>query len=208
MIELSEACKQLNSGTVVAAPTDTVYGLLGSINSATAVDQINTLKNRQNKPYVIISTRADIDKFYPTLDPVTDKFLAKLWPQAVSVRLHRPENLSSFVNPDTDTTVWRVPDFSSLLEMLQKTGPLIAPSANPKNQPPATTAEKVWEYFGDQMPIADFNGDKKSEDSPSTIIDLTKSNPKLLRAGRVDYSEIIDLYSAAEVAVFKQTHSE
>jgi len=104
--------------------------------------------------------------------------------------------------------VWRVPDFSPLLEVLQKTGPLIAPSANPKNQPPATTAEMVRKYFGDQIPIADFDGDKKSKENPSTIIDLTESNPKLLRAGRVDYSEIIDLYSAAEVAVFKQTHSE
>jgi L-threonylcarbamoyladenylate synthase len=208
MIELSEACEKLNSGNVVAAPTDTVYGLFGSIHSAAAVDQINTLKNRQNKPYVIISARADIDKFYPELDPVTDTFLAKLWPRAVSVRLQRPENLCSFVNPDTDTTVWRVPDFSPLLEVLQKTGPLIAPSANPKNQPPATTAEKVWEYFGDQVPIADFKNDEKNDYNPSTIIDLTSSNPKLLRAGRVDYSEIIDLYSAAEIAVFKQTHSE
>ena len=65
-------------------------------------------------------------------------------------------------------------------------GPIAAPSANLSNQPPPTNADDVFKIFNGQIPII-LDGGASNFGISSTIIDLTGSEPKVIRAGAINY---------------------
>jgi L-threonylcarbamoyladenylate synthase len=76
------------------------------------------------------------------------------------------------------------------LDVIRKVGPLAVTSANLSGQPPATTAAQAYEQLGDKVPIYLDDGPRGSI-APSTIVDLTRAVPEVLRAGDLDEEEIL-----------------
>jgi L-threonylcarbamoyladenylate synthase len=166
-------------------PTDTLYGLVGSALSKSAVERIYYLKGRdKDKPLIIlISSINDLRKFRIYLDEKTFNMLDGFWPGKVSVILPCDKKEFEYLHRGTNSLAFRLPADEKLIAILEQTGPLVAPSANIQNEPPAKNIEEAKKYFGKK---ADFYLDRGTLDSePSTLIKIIDGRVEVIRAGAI-----------------------
>ena len=173
----------IKAGKVGIIPTDTLYGLVGSALNKETVERIHHLKKRSEaKPFIIlISSLEDLKLFNIQVSKKIKGLLERVWPNPVSVILPCPEDKFTYLHRGTKSLALRIPKDQKLLEILQQTGPLVAPSANPEGKPPAQTIEEAKNYFGGSI---DFyvNGGKLSN-QPSTLIKVKNNHIITLREG-------------------------
>lgn len=172
MLENNNIIKILKAGGVGVLPTDTLYGLVGLAKNKKATGKIKKLKQRSaGKPFIIlISSLKDLEKFKIKLNPKTKEILEKIWPGPVSVALSK--NLS-----------FRLPKNKFLIDLIKKTGPLVAPSANPEGLAPASTITEAKEYFRDKVNFY-LSAKRKLTGQPSTLISIKKGQITILRHGK------------------------
>ena len=166
----------LQNGKIGVLGTDTLYGLVGSAMDENVVARIFEIKGRQeNKPLIIlISSYDDTELFGIKVTPQLKLVLEKYWPSSVSIILPCPDLKFSYLHRGTNTLAFRLPAKESLIEILKKTWPLVAPSANPEGLPPAKTTAEAKKYFGDRI---DFYIDEGLIDNPpSKLISIDKNN--------------------------------
>lgn len=175
--------KILKDGGIGILPTDTLYGLVGKAESKIAVNRIYKVKGRDDgKPLIVlISSFSDLKKFGIILDSKTKKFLEKIWPAKVSVILECKNNRFKYLHRGTNTLAFRFPRKKSLIEILKKTGPLVAPSANLQGLPPALTIPEAKKYFGSNVDFYISEGKKVSK--PSTLVSFIDGELKIIRQG-------------------------
>lgn len=176
----------LKKGGVGVLPTDTLYGLVGQAQSESAVERIYKLKQRSlDKPtIVLIGSRDELDDFGVELTDYQDEVLEKVWPGRVSVVLPCPREEFSHIHRGKQTIAFRKPAKEDLVEVLKRTGPLVAPSANPENGEPAHTVEQAKRYFGAEVDFYVDRGELKSK--PSTLIRVEDQRIEVLREGAVE----------------------
>lgn len=177
----------LKRGGVGVMPTDTIYGVVGSALNSKAVEKIYRLRKRnKNKPMIIlISSLDDLKIFRIKTNVKTARFLQKFWPGKVSVIL-RVRNQESgikfrYLHRGSNSLAFRLPRPMRLRKLLQKTGPLVAPSANWEGSPPAKTIRAAKKYFGKKVDFYLDAGNIVSK--PSTLIHFHQGQAKILRRG-------------------------
>lgn len=184
-LDLNKAASILLDGGVVAFPTETVMGLGVVFDNYEAYKHLNELKGRpEDKPYtMMLGDIKDIEK-YAYINSDAKKIIDTYMPGPITILLKAKENVPNYVTHGTNIVGIRVPDFdilNKLLKIVKK--PLLAPSANPSGMPPALDPEKVSIYFNKTLEyIIDYNS--KGE-LPSTIVDLSKDKPIMLREGNI-----------------------
>lgn len=163
--------------------TDTLYGIVGAALQPKAVERIYTLRKRnRTKPMIVlIASPKDLARFKVKLDHATKKILHTLWPGKVSVVLPCHGQRFAYLHRGTGAIAFRMPKNKMLISLIARTGPLVAPSANPAGLPPARTIAEAKRYFGDRVDFYVNGGRKKSR--PSTVITIRKGVVTLLRAG-------------------------
>ena len=187
---LNKALKALNNHQVIAFPTETVFGLGVFYDDKEAYELLNKIKNRrEDKPYTMmlfdvgeISNYAFIkDKYLP--------IIRKYMPGSLTILLKAKENVPNYVTHDTGVIGIRIPSNKEALELLRFVKkPLLVPSANKADQKPALTEEEVKEIFKEEIDVV-ISG-KTSSGLPSTIIDLTGEEIKLIRKGPIPLEEL------------------
>lgn len=162
----------LKKGGVGVLPTDTLYGLVGSALLPDAVLRIYELKRRnETKPLIVlIAEVSDIEQFGVVLSEQLENRLAKYWPGAYSIRLPIIDDQFEYLSRGMDTIAFRLPDTEELREFLRETGPLVAPSANIENLPPATTIAEAKRYFGTDVDFYIDGGELRGK--ASTVIEF------------------------------------
>lgn len=176
----------LKNGGIGVIPTDTLYGIVGSAFKKETVERIYLLRKRDlKKPMIIlISSLSELKKFDVNLGESQKKFLKKYWPGGLSVVLPCANSKMEYLHRGKKSLAFRMPANNDLLELLSKTGPLVAPSANLAGQKPAETYREALEYFKDNV---DFYVDMgKMTGEPSTLIEIKKDGSvDIIREGRV-----------------------
>ena len=164
--------------------------MVGKALHVQSVERIYDLKGRdENKPFIIlISKLQDLDTFLIDITDETRTKLEQIWPAQVSLVLPCPNDSLEYLHRGVKTLAIRMPDNQELLELINKIGPLVAPSANPEGQPPATTIKQAKEYFGDGVDFYVDGGEIESK--PSTLIDFTQDEPVILRQGVVKVTNL------------------
>jgi len=179
----AKAVAVLRRGGIGILPTDTIYGLVGSALSRQAVERIYRLRRRlSGKPFIIlIASMAELKKFYISLGAGERGLLARLWPGKISVILPCPGRRFRYLHRGRKSLAFRLPKSTALRRLLTKTGPLVAPSANPEGKKPAGTVYSAKKYFGAGV---DFyvNGGRRAS-KPSTLAELNDGKLKVLRRG-------------------------
>jgi L-threonylcarbamoyladenylate synthase len=153
-------------------PTDTLYGLVGSAFSKHAVEKIYAVKKRDTKKplIVLISKWSDLKTFGIELSKLQMACVRRVWPGKVSIIFPCPGKKFAYLHRGTDSIAVRFPKQKTLCTLLNKTGPLVAPSANPEGLPPAENIREAREYFGDAIDFYYAGGRKKGK--PSKLIRL------------------------------------
>lgn len=175
----------LKNGGVGVLPTDTQYGLVALALNQKAVERIYQLKKRSpNKPFIILISSIDALKLFEiTLDDFSSKYLAEIWPNPISVVLPCLSKKFAYLHRETNSLAFRIPDKQDLLDILQKTGPLIAPSSNPEGLTAAKTIKEAKKYFGDTVDFYEDGG--KLDAAPSTLIKIENKKIHILRQGKL-----------------------
>ncbi|MCC6323695.1 threonylcarbamoyl-AMP synthase [Candidatus Nomurabacteria bacterium] len=179
----SKAEKILKNGGVIIAPTDTLYGILACAEDKNAVQKIYKIKGRDNnKPFIIlIASIKDLEKF--GIENSNIKENMKMFPKGkkVSFILSCSKSEFKYLHRGTKSLAFRVVNTKNknLFKLIQNTGSLVAPSANPQGLSPAKTITEAKKYFDIKIDLY-INGGKRNS-KPSTIISLLEEVPKILR---------------------------
>lgn len=186
------------SGTVVAFPTETVYGLGGSALNDDSVRAIYKAKNRpaDNPLIVHVSSVDQIQRLIltqlHTIPKVYEKLIAKFWPGPLTILLPIEENspVLKLVTAGQNTVGVRMPDHpvARALIALSDT-PLAAPSANASTRPSPTLASHVLHDLNGRIPYI-LDGGACSVGVELSVVDGLVSPPMLLRPGGVSVEDI------------------
>lgn len=185
------AARVIGAGGVIGFRTDTFYGLGVDPFKREALRVLNELKGREGKPIlVLVSDTGAASRLIETSSPLFNALSARHWPGALTIvcaaRPEAPEELTA----GTGTVGARLPDDVDVVALVAIAGGLLtATSANRAGEPPARSAAEVEAYFGDSLDLIIDGGASKSE-LPSTVLDITRDPPALIREGVVSRRDI------------------
>lgn len=185
---LAEAVEVLRRGGLVAFPTETVYGLGADASNPRAVERIFEAKGRPaDHPLIVhIPASASLDRWAIDIPYAARRLVAACWPGALTVVLRKSPQVSIEVTGGLDTVGLRVPQQPLALSLLGAFGGgIAAPSANRFGRVSPTRAEHVAAELGDRVDLI-IDGGPCRIGLESTIIDLTREPPEVLRPGGVD----------------------
>lgn len=179
-VDWGEAARQLGAGAVGVAPTDTLYGIVGSALKPATVERIYDLRRRErDKPLIVlIGDWADFDRLRIVIPDRARVLLNRVWPGPVSVVLAAAFPELAYLHRGTDSIAFRMPAKPALRTLLKAVGPLVAPSANLAGEDPALTPEEAYAYFGDDV----FYMDEGRLNNPaSALVDARVEPMRVLR---------------------------
>ncbi|MGH9151325.1 MAG: L-threonylcarbamoyladenylate synthase [Acidimicrobiales bacterium] len=188
---VEQAVKALAAGQVVAVPTDTVYGLAADPFSTGGADRLFLLKRRPREMELPVLV-ADEEQALSLATAVPDaarRLMAGFWPGALTLVLPRSPDLVADLGADDATVGLRCPAHPVPLALCRAYGPIATTSANRHGEPTATTAAEVAAVFGDAVAVVLDGG--PCTGAPSTVVDCTGAEPKLLRDGRIPWDEVL-----------------
>jgi len=151
-----EALHLLHRSQVIAIPTETVWGLAARVSDEKAVEKIFALKGRPpSNPLIIHVSSIDmIEELTDSLPEEAKVLMHTFWPGSLTLVLPIIEDrIPSAVRASLPTAAFRMPSNKETLALIEKTGPLVAPSANISGRPSATTVQHVEQDFGSSFPM-------------------------------------------------------
>ncbi len=131
---------------------------------------------------VLVSSIEDLENFGVLLSKEAWSFVQENWAGAVSVVLPFEKEEMKYLSGGGNTIAFRMPDKKDLLDLLEKTGPLIAPSANPEGLSPAKNIEEARMYFGDSVDFYEDEGEIENTKG-STLVEIVGGEVRVLREG-------------------------
>lgn len=191
---LGEVAGVLKKGGSIVYPTDTVYGLGVNPFDDFAVRRLFRIKKRPaNKPVPLIVKSIAMAKKLAYIDSRKEKILCALWPGPVNVVLCKRDIISSLISAGTATVALRVPDSKFCLDFIGAfNGPITSTSANISGEPAMNDAKAIYDRFNKEVykPDLIINAGVLEKKQPSTVIDLTKDKPKIIRVGPVKLKQL------------------
>lgn len=190
---LSGAVRVLQEKGTVLHPTETCYGLTADIFSQTAVEKVYQLKEMSlDKPVSIMVESFEQAQEYGVFDERARRLAEAFWPGPLTIIVRRSEKLPSYINPAIESVGLRCPGHNFTLAMLREFGgPLITTSANRTKEPQAYDVETfLGGRTGDALPEFVVDLGLIPETAPSTIVDLSGSELRVVRQGPISITDI------------------
>jgi L-threonylcarbamoyladenylate synthase len=181
---LRKAATLLREGSLVAFPTETVYGLGANALDGEAVRKIFKAKGRpgDNPLIVHVADIQDVQKvaFVPELGT---RLMEKFWPGPLTLVMPARRIVPPEVTAGLATVAVRMPAQPVALELIRLAGvPVAAPSANLSGRPSPTEAGAVEEDLGDSVEMI-LDGGATQVGVESTVLDISGEKAALLRPG-------------------------
>ncbi|MDR0782225.1 MAG: threonylcarbamoyl-AMP synthase [Propionibacteriaceae bacterium] len=187
----ARARQLLERGELVVIPTDTVYGIAAIANNPEAVARLQNAKGRSDgfPPPVLVADAAQA--WWLTNPPSVraGRLAAAFWPGPLTLVLPTERRDLSLAGK-LGTLGIRVPAHAQLCELLALTGPLAVSSANQHDQPAATTIDEAIDQLGAAVSLYVDDGPTPGP-APSTVVDCSASNLRILRVGLISEDEIL-----------------
>ena len=192
--DIKKAAKALLDGSLVAFPTETVYGLGADATNPEAVSRVYSVKGRPtDHPLIVhISSKELIKDWAIDIPSYAQKLVKIFWPGPMTLILRRSDLAKDFITGGQDNVGLRVPAqpiAQTLLREFEKLGGsgIAAPSANRFGAVSPTTVEAVQEDLGQYLDSKDLvlDGGPSLVGIESTIIDCTNEIPMILRPGSI-----------------------
>jgi L-threonylcarbamoyladenylate synthase len=193
--DVAAAVSVLQRGGLVAFPTETVYGLGADAANPAAVQRIFAVKGRpRNHPVIVHLAEATAIKSWAADVPPDAWALAEaFWPGPLTLILPRADHVPDEVTGGAATVGLRVPAQPLALELLEAFGGgIAAPSANRFGRVSPTTAAHVRADLGADVDLV-LDGGPCAIGVESTIVDLSRGAPRVLRLGGIGVEALGDV---------------
>lgn len=189
---LEWAIRHLQEGSLVAIPTETVYGLAGNALNHRSILNIFEVKNRpQTNPLILhVPNQEAAKKYLEEWPEWAERLSERFWPGPLTLLLKKNALVDPLITAGHDRVAIRVPSHRVCLELLEKLPfPLVAPSANPFSYISPTTADHVYHQLRGKIPMI-LDGGACVKGLESTIVGLHQGKPAIYRAGAIPAEHI------------------
>ena len=193
--QIDVAIRTLKDGGVVAIPTDTLYGLAACAFDERAVARVFRLKGRHTRVSLplLVADVEDIRRWAADIPDLAWALGKRFWPGALTLVLRKADTIPDIVCGGKGTIALRVPDHPVPRTITRELGaPITGTSANRSGKPGLCTAIAVLDEFGDEVDLV-VDGGETSAGLPSTVLDLSGEEPRILREGAVAKRDIEEL---------------
>jgi L-threonylcarbamoyladenylate synthase len=191
---IEAAADTLKSGGVIVYPTETAYGLGCDARNAKAIQRIYGLKGRSStKALPVIVADLKMAKKYLSIDKKAEALIKRFMPGPLTLVVKAREGKFPKLLMDKGTVAFRISSYPFASAIAKQCGfPVTSTSANPSGIWAIYNSEKMRAFFtGKVALIVDVGNLKKTKKTkPSTIVDISSSDIKLLREGPIPFSKI------------------
>lgn len=193
--KMQEAGDLIAAGELVAFPTETVYGLGGDALRPDAAKKIYEAKGRpSDNPLIVhIAEVSDLERVGKNVPKQAKKLADAFWPGPLTMIVWKKDEVPFATTGGLNTVAVRMPDHPVALELIRRSGKLIAaPSANTSGRPSPTEAAHVMGDLEGRIAMV-LDGGAVGIGIESTIIDLTEPIPMILRPGYITPEMLSDV---------------
>lgn len=188
---LSEAIKALKNGELIVYPTDTVYGLGADIYQKKAVKKVFEIKKRSfSLPISVgVSNFEELENI-SYVDTRASILAERFLPGKLTLILKKKGSVNDIITAGKKNIAVRIPDNKIALNIFDSYGPLTCTSANIHGKKTPSTVDKIVTHFNSDH-ISVFINDGYLQGKPSTIVDLSDKQVKLVREGDITFDEVL-----------------
>ncbi len=198
---IKAAATLIQEGSLVAFPTETVYGLGANALNPEASRKIYEAKGRpSDNPLIVhISSMEDLGRIARHIPPKARQLAARFWPGPLTMIFEKSEAVPLETTGGLQTVAVRMPSHPAALSLIREAGGFIAaPSANTSGRPSPTTAGHVAEDLDGRIPLI-LDGGPVGIGIESTIVDFSEEPPLVLRPGYITPAMMQDVIGAVEM---------
>src|SRR3954453_13114859 len=190
---LDSASAALRRGELVVLPTDTVYGVAADAFNPGAVEALLAAKGRgRDMPVPVLVANAEmLAALVGELPEAAESLTGAFWPGPLPLVARHTPHLSWDLGDARGTVAVRMPDDELALDLIPPPGPHPVSSANRTGPPPATTMLDARLQLGAAVAVY-LDGGPRPSATPSSIVDLTGDEPRLLREGALSAQTLRD----------------
>lgn len=187
--------EKVKAGSIVIYPTDTVYGVGADIFSLAGIERIYAAKERNfTSPLIaLISDRKYVEEIAYIDEENRDKVQALMenfWPGGLTIILRKKDVVPGIMVSNGETVGVRIPNHKISMEIIESVGGIMpTTSANISGEKTPRSFEELSQVFKERVDIL-IDGGASPLGTESTIIDMSKNTPKILREGSISKSEI------------------
>ena len=183
--------KTLAAGGAVVLPTETVYGLFAQALNQEAVERVYELKQRPRDKALNLNVASleEIYAFSKNPPSYLDQLYQAFLPGPLTIILQANDRVPTWINSGMETVGFRIPNHPVTLDLIQKYGPLIGPSANLSGKASGTSFQQIMMDF--QEEISGVEDDAALTGQDSTILDLSGEKAIILRQGAITREDIL-----------------
>ncbi|GGW47872.1 MULTISPECIES: L-threonylcarbamoyladenylate synthase [Streptomyces] len=198
---LREAASAVRRGELVVLPTDTVYGIGADAFSKEAVGDLLEAKGRgRNMPTpVLIGSPNTLHGLVTDFSEMAWELVDAFWPGALTLVAKHQPSLQWDLGDTRGTVAVRMPLHPVAIELLTEVGPMAVSSANLTGHPAPENCDYAQEMLGDSVSVY-LDGGPTPGNVPSSIVDVSREVPLLLRAGAISEEELRKVVPDLEVA--------
>lgn len=199
--QIRQAAKIIKSGGVVAFPTETVYGLGANALDSKSVGKIFVAKGRpSDNPLIVhISDIAEVGILADDIPNIAYDLMERFWPGPLTLVLKKSKIVPKIVTGGLDTIAIRMPKNRISQAIIREAGvPIAAPSANIAGRPSPTMAKHVKEDLSGRIGLI-IDGGPTKIGIESTVVDLSKKTPMLLRPGSVTLEQLQEIVEEVKI---------
>ncbi|MDP2808060.1 MAG: L-threonylcarbamoyladenylate synthase [bacterium] len=191
----AQAVEALNRGQVMAFPTDTVYGLGCRADQSQAVKKIYRLKGRNfSKPLILfINDPRGLAQTTRQIPEYARKLMDAYWPGPLTMVFSASDQVIKWGLDKEGTIGIRIPKHQALQAILNQLDcPLATTSANASGAAESCNPLQVMEAFKGPVDLI-LDGGALPRCRPSTVLDLSREHPVILRRGDIGRQELAEL---------------
>ena len=187
---VAAAAEDIADGKLIVYPTETVYGIGADIYNESAVKSLYVAKNRPfDMPLsVAVSDKAMLENV-AVLNENADKLIKAFLPGPLTIIIKKQRDVPDIVTSSSQKVGIRIPDNRFALELIRKTGPIVATSANLHSHPDAVDIDSAIADFGDAVDTY-IDAGPCTLGQPSTIVWLMDKEVEIVRQGAIPAEKI------------------
>jgi L-threonylcarbamoyladenylate synthase len=192
--EIDVAARQLQSGGVIAFPTDTLYGLGADLFDESALERIFAIKGRPaDLPLpALLASREQLEMVTDEFPAVATKLADRFWPGSLTLVVRKGKRVPDLATGGGSTIAVRIPNHRVPLALASKlAGPITGTSANLSGGPDLESIEELERELGSRLEGIIRCGPPPMG-IPSTVVDVTSNEARVLREGAIPAQEILE----------------